>query len=136
MFCSREFSKLSHRAGSLEDEMLGDKVFQKFKEFGMKSWTDEHFIKVQDSPVSGFNKVVYKDGPEERPRGFLSYSRSGSVTVSDKFNNLEETGVNPAINQVLMWCSGCSALCLLRAGGGLQSAAGQEPQHEWQSHAA
>ncbi|XP_037538027.1 transferrin receptor protein 1 [Nematolebias whitei] len=75
----REFSKFSHRAGSLEDEILGDKVFQKFKEFGMKTWTDEHFIRVQDSPVSGFNKVVYKDEPEDHPRGFLSYSRNGSV---------------------------------------------------------
>ncbi|XP_013869286.1 transferrin receptor protein 1 [Austrofundulus limnaeus] len=75
----REFSKSSHQAGSPQDEQLGDKVFQRFKEYGMKSWTDEHFIRVQDPPSSGFNKIVYKDETEERLRGFLSYSGIGSV---------------------------------------------------------
>uniref|UniRef100_A0A3Q3F7D1 Transferrin receptor protein 1 n=1 Tax=Kryptolebias marmoratus TaxID=37003 RepID=A0A3Q3F7D1_KRYMA len=88
----REFSKVSHRAGSAEDEMLGDKVFQKFKEFGMKIWTDEHFIKVQDPPVSGFNKIVYKNGPEERPKGFLSYSKTGSLTGAALYASYGQEG--------------------------------------------
>lgn len=47
----------------------------------MKSWTDEHFVKVQDPPVSGYNKIVFKNGKEERPSGFLSYSACGTVSV-------------------------------------------------------
>ncbi|XP_045908240.1 transferrin receptor protein 1-like [Micropterus dolomieu] len=76
-----EFSSESHRAGSPGDEVLGNKVLKKFKEYGMNTWTDEHFIKVQDPPASGFNKFVYK-GMEERPEGFLSYSASGTANGS------------------------------------------------------
>lgn len=47
----------------------------------MKTWTDEHFIKVQDRPLSGSNKVIFKDGKEERPEGFLSYSANGIAKV-------------------------------------------------------
>lgn len=80
-----EFSSESHRAGSPGDEVLGNKVLKKFKEYGMNTWTDEHFIKVQDPPASGFNKFVYK-GTEERPEGFLSYSASGTANVIYKLN--------------------------------------------------
>lgn len=80
-----EFSSESHRAGSPGDEVLGNKVLKKFKEYGMNTWTDEHFIKVQDPPASGFNKFVYK-GMEERPEGFLSYSASGTANVTYKLN--------------------------------------------------
>uniref|UniRef100_A0A3Q3G2T7 Transferrin receptor protein 1 n=1 Tax=Labrus bergylta TaxID=56723 RepID=A0A3Q3G2T7_9LABR len=52
---SSEFSSTSHRAGSQGDEVLGNKVLTKFNEYGMKTWTDEHFVKVQDRPASGFN---------------------------------------------------------------------------------
>uniref|UniRef100_A0A8C8DVC4 Transferrin receptor protein 1 n=1 Tax=Oryzias sinensis TaxID=183150 RepID=A0A8C8DVC4_9TELE len=51
-----------------------------FNLFGMTTWTDEHFIKVHDPPASGFNRILFKDGTEERPKGFLSYSATGSVT--------------------------------------------------------
>ncbi|KAM7401141.1 hypothetical protein PAMA_005367 [Pampus argenteus] len=73
-----EFSSVNHRAGSPGDETLANKVAKKFKEYGMNFWTDEHYIKVQDPPVSGFNKFVFK-GQEERPDGFLSYSANGKV---------------------------------------------------------
>ncbi|MEQ2196548.1 hypothetical protein XENOCAPTIV_002855 [Xenoophorus captivus] len=46
----------------------------------MNTWTDEHFIKVQDPPTSGYNKIVFRNMSEERPQGFLSYSGNGSVT--------------------------------------------------------
>ncbi|KAM8849246.1 transferrin receptor 1a [Spinachia spinachia] len=75
----REFSVVDHRAGSKGDESLARKVLAKFKGYGMNTWTDEHFIKVQDPPASGSNKLVFK-GTEERPKGFLSYSANGTVT--------------------------------------------------------
>uniref|UniRef100_A0A1A7YT03 Transferrin receptor protein 1 n=1 Tax=Iconisemion striatum TaxID=60296 RepID=A0A1A7YT03_9TELE len=74
-----EFSKTSHRAGSPEDEELGNKVLQRFKEYGMNTWNDEHFVKVQDPPTSGSNRILFKNDPEDRPKGFLSYSSNGSV---------------------------------------------------------
>ncbi|KAA8587409.1 transferrin receptor protein 1 isoform X2 [Etheostoma spectabile] len=76
----REFSSANHRAGSPEDDALGNKVVKKFKEYGMKTWTDEHFVKVQDPPTSGSNRVVFKNGNAMRPEGFLSYSATGQVT--------------------------------------------------------
>ncbi|MEQ2249176.1 hypothetical protein ILYODFUR_026659 [Ilyodon furcidens] len=75
-----DFSQASHRAGSPEDEKLGNRVLERFKEYGMNTWTDEHFIKVQDPPTSGYNKIVFRNMSEERPKGFLSYSGNGSVT--------------------------------------------------------
>ncbi|XP_008293079.1 transferrin receptor protein 1 [Stegastes partitus] len=75
-----DFSSTEHRAGSAGDEGLGNKVLNRFKEYGMKTWTDEHFVKVQDPPTSGSNKFVFKNNPEERPSGFLSYSATGKTT--------------------------------------------------------
>ncbi|KAG8013948.1 Transferrin receptor protein 1 [Nibea albiflora] len=75
-----EFSTANHRAGSPGDESLGNKVLTRFIEYDMKTWTDEHFVKVQDPPASGYNKFVFKNGNEERPDGFLSYSANGNVT--------------------------------------------------------
>ncbi|KAM4551336.1 transferrin receptor protein 1-like isoform 1-T3 [Odontesthes bonariensis] len=75
-----DFSKVDHRAGSPGDEALGNMVLQRFKEYGLKTWNDEHFVKVQDPPASGFNRLVYKNQSEERLKGFLSYSGRGSVT--------------------------------------------------------
>lgn len=50
----------------------------------MKVWTDEHFIKVHDPPADGYNRIVFKNMSEERPKGFLSYSSIGSVEVGNK----------------------------------------------------
>ncbi|KAL3988137.1 glutamate dehydrogenase (NAD(P)+) [Sarotherodon galilaeus] len=74
-----QLSSSNHRAGSPGDEDLGNKVLKKFKEYGMKTWTDEYFVKVQDLPASGYNRIVFKNGPEERPTGFLSYSAIGTA---------------------------------------------------------
>ncbi|KAE8291258.1 Transferrin receptor protein 1 [Larimichthys crocea] len=74
-----EFSTANHRAGSPGDESLGNKVLNRFEEYGMNSWTDEHFVKVQGPPASGYNKFVFKNGSEERLDGFLSYSGNGAV---------------------------------------------------------
>uniref|UniRef100_A0A3P9BPI7 Transferrin receptor protein 1 n=1 Tax=Maylandia zebra TaxID=106582 RepID=A0A3P9BPI7_9CICH len=74
-----QLTSSNHRAGSPGDEDLGNKVITKFKEYGMKTWTDEHFVKVQDPPASGYNRIVFKNGSEERPTGFLSYSANGTA---------------------------------------------------------
>ncbi|XP_054452362.1 transferrin receptor protein 1-like isoform X2 [Anoplopoma fimbria] len=75
-----EFSSDNHRAGSGGDDVLAAKFFNKFKEYGMNTWTDEHFVKVQDPPASGSNRFVFKAGKDERPEGFLSYSANGTAT--------------------------------------------------------
>ncbi|XP_068557604.1 transferrin receptor protein 1-like [Cebidichthys violaceus] len=99
----RDFSSANHRAGSTGDNSLANKVLNKFKEYGMKTWTDEHFVKVQDAPASGSNRFVFKNGREERPVGFLSYSGNGTVTGAvlyafygreDDFKLLREKNIN------------------------------------------
>ncbi|XP_035525871.1 transferrin receptor protein 1-like isoform X2 [Morone saxatilis] len=76
-----EFSSDEHRAGSPGDDALGNKVIKKFNEYDMNTWTDEYFVKVQDPPASGSNRVVFKDGNNvEYPKGLLSYSANGTVT--------------------------------------------------------
>lgn len=81
--CRSEFSHSDHRAGSPQDESLANRVLQRFKDYGMKAWTDEHFIKVHNPPAAGYNTFVFKN-ESERPRGFLSYSAVGSVQVGNK----------------------------------------------------
>ncbi|XP_037643420.1 transferrin receptor protein 1-like isoform X2 [Sebastes umbrosus] len=98
-----EFSSANHRAGSPGDEALAIKVIKKFHEYGMKSWTNEHFVKVDDPPASGSNSFVFKSGREERPEGFLSYSANGTVTGAvlyayygreDDFTFLRDKSIN------------------------------------------
>lgn len=77
----REFSMDNHRAGSVGDQALANKIQGKFQEYGLTTWADEHFVKVQEAPASGYNKFTFKDGGEEHPQSFLSYSRSQNSTV-------------------------------------------------------
>lgn len=79
----------SHRAGSPGDLGLVNKLQKKFNEYGLTAWTDEHYVKVQDPPASGYNKFVFKGSDEQRPRSFLSYSATKSVTVVEKAAILE-----------------------------------------------
>ncbi|XP_056148648.1 transferrin receptor protein 1-like [Lampris incognitus] len=74
-----EFASVSHQAGSPDDEVLANKVLKRFKEYGMKTWTDEHFVKVQVLPATSSNKVTFM-GNENRFNGFLSYSANKTVT--------------------------------------------------------
>ncbi|XP_070774759.1 transferrin receptor protein 1-like [Enoplosus armatus] len=106
----REFSSVDHQAGSPGDEALGNKVLKKFKEYGMNSWTDEHFVKVQEPPASGSNRLVF-NGKEERPNGFLSYSANGNVTGSilyayygreTDFTSLRNNNINPSGKVILV----------------------------------
>ncbi|KAG7526438.1 hypothetical protein JOB18_040221 [Solea senegalensis] len=75
----REFSSSSHQAGSTGDEVLRTMVVDKFTEYGMKTWTDDHYVKVQIAPAAGSNRIVFK-GQTSLPKGFLSYSANGTVT--------------------------------------------------------
>ncbi|XP_068196117.1 transferrin receptor protein 1-like isoform X2 [Antennarius striatus] len=76
----RDFSSDAHQAGSPGDESLANRVMDLFSGLGMKTWTDQHFVKVQDPPASGSNKIRFRDQSEERLEGFLSYSGTGTVS--------------------------------------------------------
>lgn len=76
-----EFTSGSHRAGSVGDQALVNKIQKSFITYGLTTWNDKHFVKVQDPPALGYNKFVFKNASkEERPRSFLSYSASKNVT--------------------------------------------------------
>lgn len=75
-----ELTSPNHRAGTPGDESLANKLLNKFKQYGMNTWSDEHFVRVQELPNSVFNKITFK-AKEDRLVGFLSYSNSGSTTV-------------------------------------------------------
>lgn len=74
----------SHRAGSAGDQGLANKIQKKFNEYGLTTWSDEHFVKVQDAQASGYNKFSFKDAGEEHPQSFLSYSFNQNVMVMKK----------------------------------------------------
>ncbi|XP_034559007.1 transferrin receptor protein 1-like [Notolabrus celidotus] len=97
-----EFSTTNHRAGSPGDEKLGDKVHNKLKEYGMKVWTDEHFVKVQDPPASPSNSYTFRNQTEQL-EGFLSYSAAETATGAvlyafygqeSDFKMLRQKGIN------------------------------------------
>uniref|UniRef100_A0A3B1J8B5 Transferrin receptor protein 1 n=1 Tax=Astyanax mexicanus TaxID=7994 RepID=A0A3B1J8B5_ASTMX len=73
-----EFSIADHQAGSAGDEALANKLMRKFRDYNMNPWTDEHFVRVQDPPSSGSNKITFRDQSFSES-GFLSYSGTGSV---------------------------------------------------------
>ncbi|KAG9278787.1 transferrin receptor protein 1-like [Astyanax mexicanus] len=73
-----EFSFADHQAGSAGDEALANKLMRKFRDYNMNPWTDEHFVRVQDPPSSGSNKITFRDQSFSES-GFLSYSGTGSV---------------------------------------------------------
>ncbi|KAM6948257.1 transferrin receptor protein 1-like [Aplochiton taeniatus] len=75
-----EFSSDSHQAGSRGDELLAGMVLAKLKGFGLNTWTDQHFVKVQDPSASARNKVSFKGSEVGRTSGFLSYSATGNAT--------------------------------------------------------
>ncbi|XP_024921829.1 transferrin receptor protein 1-like isoform X2 [Cynoglossus semilaevis] len=74
------FRKESHRAGSYGDETLRDEVLKRFNLYGLKTWMDKQYVKIQDPPASGYNRFVFKRDAEQQPTGFLSYSANGTVT--------------------------------------------------------
>lgn len=73
----KEFSSVSHQAGSSGDEALANKIMGKFRTFGMTTWTDEHYVKVQDRGTS--NKVLFRDNAVGTTKGYLAYSAVATV---------------------------------------------------------
>ncbi|XP_048845231.1 transferrin receptor protein 1-like [Brienomyrus brachyistius] len=72
----KEFTKESHEAGSANDEALALQIKGRFQQYRMKPWTDEHFVKLQNPPASGTNKITMKE-KRLQPRGYAAYSASG-----------------------------------------------------------
>ncbi|XP_028831763.1 transferrin receptor protein 1-like [Denticeps clupeoides] len=75
----RDFSSESHQAGSAGDQVLANKVLSRFRDGGLQSWTDEHFLQLQGPPPSGFNQVMFRGEQVGRTKGFLAYSATGTV---------------------------------------------------------
>ncbi|XP_029480117.1 transferrin receptor protein 1-like [Oncorhynchus nerka] len=74
-----EFASESHQAGSAGDTVLAKKVLGRFKEYGMYTWTDDHYVKLVDPPASGSNKVTFKGSDLGALRGYLAYSKTGTA---------------------------------------------------------
>lgn len=74
----KEFSSLSHQAGSSGDEMLANKIMGKFKTLGMNPWTDEHYVKVHD-PGASNNRVLFRNNVVGTTEGYLAYSAIKTV---------------------------------------------------------
>ncbi|CAB1325772.1 unnamed protein product [Coregonus sp. 'balchen'] len=72
-----EFASESHQAGSSGDEMLGNKVLLRFKDYGMHTWHDEHYVKLTDPPASGSNRVTFNGSDLGTLGGYLAYSKTG-----------------------------------------------------------
>ncbi|XP_030630420.1 transferrin receptor 1a [Chanos chanos] len=73
-----EFSSSSHKAGSSGDEDLAYRVMKRFEANDMEPWTDQHFVKVQEPPLSG-NSVTFRGRSVGRTLGYLAYSAPGTV---------------------------------------------------------
>lgn len=74
----KEFSSASHQAGSAGDEALANNIMGKFKTFGMKTWTDEHYVKVHE-PGSSNNRVLFRGNIVGTTEGYLAYSALKTV---------------------------------------------------------
>uniref|UniRef100_A0A4W5QAT5 Transferrin receptor protein 1 n=1 Tax=Hucho hucho TaxID=62062 RepID=A0A4W5QAT5_9TELE len=74
-----EFASESHQAGSAGDEALANKVLKRFNQYGMYTWTDEHYVKLVDPPASGSNMVTFKGSDLGTLRGYLAYSKTGTA---------------------------------------------------------
>lgn len=79
-FLISEFSSISHQAGSPGDRELSSKVWKKFTDFGMKPWTDSHFVKIHVHPTKGTNTVMFRNKTFSEP-GYLAYSPTGTAQV-------------------------------------------------------
>ncbi|KAI5608853.1 transferrin receptor protein 1 [Silurus asotus] len=71
-----EFSSASHQAGSSGDDVLGEKVWKKFMDYGMKPWTDSHIVRLHVGPTNSTNTVMFRNKTFPEP-GFLAYSPTG-----------------------------------------------------------
>ncbi|XP_061569243.1 transferrin receptor 1b [Cololabis saira] len=73
-----DFARPSHAAGSEEDSLLGNKVFDAFKELDMKPWTDVHYVQLQMPDGNRPNSIQFGSSTFTPP-GYLAYSATGKV---------------------------------------------------------
>ena len=81
LFGISEFASVDHRAGSPGDEALANKVLRRFQENNMKTWNDEHYVKLQAPPTSGSNTVTFRGQSLGSIQGYLAYSATGKAEV-------------------------------------------------------
>uniref|UniRef100_A0A3P9H4V5 Transferrin receptor protein 1 n=1 Tax=Oryzias latipes TaxID=8090 RepID=A0A3P9H4V5_ORYLA len=68
----------SRSAGSPEDLILGNRIFDTFTELQMNPWTDIHYVELQRPDSKRPNQIEF--GSEVfKPSGFLAYSATGRV---------------------------------------------------------
>ncbi|GAA6086083.1 transferrin receptor 1b [Tachysurus ichikawai] len=72
----QEISSQDLQAGSDGERVLGQKVLEKFRTFGMDHWKDVHYVKLQ--VPSGENKVLMGSEVVGSPKGYLAYSATGT----------------------------------------------------------
>lgn len=71
------YSQIGRSAGSSVDNKLGDTIHGAFTKLNMKSWVDEHYVKLQNPDSSNPNKVWFGNEEIGSPKGFLAYSETG-----------------------------------------------------------
>ncbi|XP_056594849.1 transferrin receptor 1b isoform X2 [Triplophysa dalaica] len=71
-----EFSGVD-KAGSSEDSTLADKIHVYLRNLSMKTWVDDHFVKLQYPNRSKPNKVSFGSEEIGSTNGFLAYSATG-----------------------------------------------------------
>ncbi|XP_060762415.1 transferrin receptor protein 1-like isoform X2 [Neoarius graeffei] len=108
-----EFSSISHQAGSPGDEELGTKVWKKFTDFGMKAWTDSHFVKIHIHPTKGTNTVMFHNKTFSEP-GYLAYSPTGTAQGAILYAHYGQTGDFKSLQNLNISSEG--KIVLIRAG--------------------
>lgn len=73
-----DFDRPTREAGSDDDMSLGNRVFDQFKQLGMKPWTDIHYVQLQ-TPDNACPNRVFFGSDTFKPQGFLAYSGTGTV---------------------------------------------------------
>ncbi|KAB5533322.1 hypothetical protein PHYPO_G00130410 [Pangasianodon hypophthalmus] len=72
----QEFSSADHQAGSAGDDILSEKMLEKFTSLGMDPWVEVHYVTLQ--VPSRENKVAIGSEVVGCPSGYLAYSATGT----------------------------------------------------------
>ncbi|XP_068566351.1 transferrin receptor 1b [Cebidichthys violaceus] len=109
----RDFDLPRRSAGSAEDNQLGNRVFDDFKQAEMEPWTDIHYVQLQ-TPDSERPNLVLFGSDVLKPTGYLAYSATGKVQgklVYGNYGRQEDLDVLHSENVEVREC-----VLLLRAG--------------------
>ncbi|XP_061093887.1 transferrin receptor protein 1-like [Conger conger] len=115
-FSSRlsDLSQSNHEAGSEGDELLANIVHQAFETYDMSPWNDEHFVKIQIPPSDSSNEVLFGEEQIGIPKGYLSYSATGTKEGRVVYVHYGELGDFENVTGTGIDLTG--AVVLLRAG--------------------